>query len=770
MASFQELEEQDAVRLPWNIWPSSRVGTTKCVVPMGALYSVNKTLPNMPVVPYEPVGCKTCGAMLNPYATVDFNSKIWICPFCHARNHFPAHYQGVSESNLPAELFPSYATIEYTLPRSIAPGPPAYVFLIDTGVDDERELEACRTAVLQALQLIPETSSVGLITYGTHVQVHELGFAECQKSYVFRGSKEYTPEQIAEQLGLANRAVPMTRTGAPGPVHANGGAAPAASRFVVPLGECEFQISGVLDELQRDCFPPVAEHRAARCTGTALQVAAGMMRACLPSSGNTCRLMLFVGGPCTEGPGKVVSRELAEHMRSHKDLAKDTAPYYRKAVKLYASIADMMIAQGHTFDLFLSALDQVGLAEMKEIVERTGGMAVQTDTFTNPVFKDSFKRMFAKEGDPGFLGVSSGATFEVIPSRNIKVAGLFGPAARLERKTAHASENEMGLGSTTLWRLNGMDTQTTLCVLFDVTNASSGKGDPNMGPDGQQLFYLQFISRYFHYSGTQRCRVTTIARQWTADDNLSSLISGFDQEAACALMARVASYKMEVEEDFDATRWLDRSLIRLASRFGEYRKDDPQSFSLRPEMSYFPQFMFNLRRSQFVQLVGTSPDETAYCRLMLNRSPVGSAMLMIQPQVTSYSFNGPPEPALLDVQSIQPDRLLYMDAFFYVVVFHGTTIAQWRESGYHEKEEHKAFAEMLSAPQRLADEVCKSRFPVPRYVDCDQHGSQARFFLARLNPSATYNSAQVLSSEVLMTDDVNLHVFSEHLRKLAVQS
>lgn len=602
------------------------------------------------------------------------------------------------------------------------------------------------------------------------MQVHELGFAECQKSYVFRGSKEYTPEEVAQQLGLANRAVPMTRPGSqPAGVHSNGGG-PPASRFVVPLGECEFQISGVLDELQRDCFPPVAEHRSARCTGTALQVAAGMMRACLPNSGSTCRLMLFVGGPCTEGAGKVVSRELLEHMRSHKDLAKDTATYYRKACKFYSTISDMLVAQGHTFDCFLSALDQVGLAEMKEVVERTGGMVVQTDTFTNPIFKDSFRKMFAKETEPGFLGISSGATFEVIPSRAIKVAGLFGPAARLERKSANASENEMGLGSTTLWRINGMDTQTTLCVLFDVTNSSGSKGDANMGVDGQQLFHLQFISRYFHYSGTQRCRVTTIARQWTSDDNLSNLISGFDQEAACALMARVAAYKMEVEEDFDATRWLDRSLIRLASRFGEYRKDDPQSFSLRPEMSYYPQFMFNLRRSQFVQLVGTSPDETAYCRLMLNRSPVGSAMLMIQPQVTAYSFNGPPEPALLDVQSIQPDRLLYMDAFFYVVIFHGATIAQWREAGYQDKEEHKAFAEMLAAPQRLADEICKARFPAPRFVDCDQDGSQARFFLARLNPSATYNSSQAMSSEVLMTDDVNLHVFSEHLRKLAVQS
>jgi len=42
---------------------------------------------------------------------------------------------------------------------------------------------------MQALSLLPEKSLVGLITFGTHVHVHELGFADCPKSYVFRGSK-----------------------------------------------------------------------------------------------------------------------------------------------------------------------------------------------------------------------------------------------------------------------------------------------------------------------------------------------------------------------------------------------------------------------------------------------------------------------------------------------------------------------------------------------------------------------------------------------------
>jgi hypothetical protein len=39
-------------------------------------------------------------------------------------------------------------------------------------------------------------------------------------------------------------------------------------------------------------------------------------------------------------------------------------------------------------------------------------------------------------------------------------------------------------------------------------------------------------------------------------------MAGFDQEAAAVVMARLATFKMETEEDFDATRWIDRNLIR----------------------------------------------------------------------------------------------------------------------------------------------------------------------------------------------------------------
>lgn len=49
---------------------------------------------------------------------------------------------------------------------------------------------------------------------------------------------------------------------------------------------------------------------------------------------------------------------------------------------------------------------------------------------------------------------------------------------------------------------------------------------------------------------------------------------------------------------------------------------------------------------------------------------------------------------------------------------------------------------------------------------------QARFLLAKLNPSATYNNTNDIAagSDVIFTDDVSLQVFIEHLQRLAVQS
>jgi len=70
------------------------------------------------------------------------------------------------------------------------------------------------------------------------------------------------------------------------------------------------------------------------------------------------------------------------------------------------------------------------------------------------------------------------------------------------------------------------------------------------------------------------------------------------------------------------------------------------------------------------------------------------------------------------------------------------------------------------------------RFPIPRYIVCDQGGSQARFLLSKLNPSTTHATTPAYSQcgqpqaaaqgQAIFTDDVSLQVFMEHWKKLAV--
>lgn len=80
------------------------------------------------------------------------------------------------------------------------------------------------------------------------------------------------------------------------------------------------------------------------------------------------------------------------------------------------------------------------------------------------------------------------------------------------------------------------------------------------------------------------------------------------------IMARMVVYRAETDEGPDLLRQVDRMLIRLCQKFGEYNKDDPNSFRLAENFSLYPQFMYHLRRSQFLQVFNNSPDETTFYR------------------------------------------------------------------------------------------------------------------------------------------------------------
>lgn len=96
--------------------------------------------------------------------------QVWSCPLCFTRNHFPQHYAEISESNLPGELFPTSKVAEYVLPPQRDAMPPAFLFLLDTCLDDA-DLREAALSVRQSASLLPEGAFVGLITFGGSVQV-----------------------------------------------------------------------------------------------------------------------------------------------------------------------------------------------------------------------------------------------------------------------------------------------------------------------------------------------------------------------------------------------------------------------------------------------------------------------------------------------------------------------------------------------------------------------------------------------------------------------
>lgn len=53
-----------------------------------------------------------------------------------------------------------------------------------------------KDALRQVVSMLPDTALVGMVTFGAHVNVHELGFQHCAKQYCFRGDKFPQPEEV----------------------------------------------------------------------------------------------------------------------------------------------------------------------------------------------------------------------------------------------------------------------------------------------------------------------------------------------------------------------------------------------------------------------------------------------------------------------------------------------------------------------------------------------------------------------------------------------
>jgi protein transport protein SEC23 len=758
-------DESNGIRFTWNSFPSNRIDSGKIVIPVGFHYNPNLKSESIQVLEYDAVHCSQCKSVLNPNFQVNYKTKVWECAFCKTKMPFKSNYaEFISETNLPVELLPESTTVEYKLNKKEGNWP-IFLFLIDTAVEED-ELNELKDSIQLCLSNLPQECLIGIISFGNMCNVHEIGFSEFPISFTFKGDKIYKSIEIQEQLGLINVNINsnmnshINKSNIGATITQNTG----SYRFIVPLKDCEFSVNTFLDELQPDPWGKKTGERHARCSGLALHVAVSLLE-CV-SHGDPSRIMLFLGGAPSVGLGQIIGKPLVETIRNYVDFEKGNTntKYFKPACEFYDQIAIRAQKAGQIIDVFSCSLNQVGLFEMRGCVEKTGGYMILTDSFSTMQFKDSFKKMFELD-EFGFLKMNFKAKLEIHATNPVKLSGGIGHLVSLEINAADVSDIKIGEGGTRAWSLGGTDINSTYTFILDMNNTT-----PTVAP---KFAYIQILTSFIAGDRSHRLRVTTVVKKIIPDlnspSNKNEISQSFDQEAASVLMTRMCVLKGYTEESREILKWVDKSLIKFMQKFSNFSKDDVRSFKLSPTFYYFPQFMFYLRRSHFILNFNASPDEVTFYKTTVMHETVVNATIMIQPILFAYSPEKPePTPVFLDIDSMKNDNVLLLDAFFFVVVWHGQDVCSWRDSGIQNNPEYENIKMMLDNPQEYAQSIIVDRLPVPRFVSCDSGSGQERLVKCTVNPST--GSKNKVVEDGFFSDDVSLKVFMEFLVKLTVSN
>ena len=748
-------DEQNGIKFVWNTLPCSRADATKIVVPVGFHYNPLIKNENLSLLEYEPLKCR-CGSIISPLFTYSTRAKVWECPFCHTRNSFPKAYaEYISDENLPAELFKQNNTVEYKLNTKQA-NPPIFMFLIDIALDED-ELNQLKESIQEIISNLPQDCQIGIITYGRMCNVIELGSTDFPISYALNGEKSYKSFEIHELLGFLVRSNNSQNEG----TFVNSSHRP---KFIMPVNEVSFFVNSFLDDLQPEGWSKEPETRDSNCVGLAINTAVSILEA---YGSNECsRIEVFMGGPGTIGEGKIVGTDLKETIRNYIDFEKKNSntKYYKNACEFYEKLAQRAVNSGIVIDLYSCCLNQVGLYEMKTLCSRTGGYIIFTDSFSTIIFKDSFRKIFSVDED-GYLKMNFKAKLHFNCTNNYKVSGALGHLFSLNKKSVLVSDLVVGEGNTVDWALGGINPSSTYTFFLDCNDQSK---------ENSRNVIIQLLTTYVAGDRSWRLRVSTISRKISnpleTQNAIDQIGNSFDQEAAAVLIGRLCvDNNFKGEDSKESLKWIDKTLIHLMSKFAKYTKENPNTFRLTNKFEFFPQFMFYLRRSSFIQSFNESPDESTYYKFLLLSESVQNCTIMIQPLLFEYTAENPtPQPVYLDLNSLRNNVVLLLDTFFTVVVWHGIDVMKWREEEFQEKEGYENIKQMLDDPQDYAQNIVVERLPTPRFVSCDSGSGQERLLKCTVNPSS--DTKNKLKEEWFFSDDVDLKIFMDSLKKLSVSS
>ena len=646
---FYQNEDRDGVRLPWNILPLNRTWAEKVVLPVGVHYSPLKNIQDIGFLGNHPIMCQSCKGVLNPFCSIEVSSKSFKCSICGARSGLPqAVMKQIIDTGSIPETSSENTTIEYLLDETNRDR--AYLFLIDKCVPEE-ELEEIKKSVLAAVQSLSDDCSVGLVTFDRNVFIQDLEESEYLSELSLNGSKEYDYDRIAKMLNFI----------IPTPQIVNHVPSPRHSVVLRPLEKCRETFERAVEKIRVNKWPSQTTERPLRAFGSALKVslsiAAGWYQ-------HGTQIVACLGGNCTYGPGLIIPPTKEIIMRSHDDLVEDSEKIatFKKAKDFYDGLLPTFKKSNSSIVLFAFSCDQYGFAEMRDMITKTGGFIASQELFLSNVFRDSFKNFF-QLNEYEFVDKGFGGRMEVTLTKGFKIQGIVGACLSEGNKDAQVSEIVCGEGGTNKWYLGAFDKTSTYSLVLE--NEKNDELDMKDKP-----YVIQFRTSYKNGYGQMKMRVTTIQRK-IGGISLQEYAQGFDQEAAILMTAKCALSLTGMMDQKEITKWIDKRLIKLYSRFGEYNKGVPSSFKINEGFQMVPQFFYYFRKSTFILNFAISVDEMHTNRTILMRENVSNALVMIQPSILEYNCDSEnPVPVVCDISCLKDDVVILFDTYFNVVIWY----------------------------------------------------------------------------------------------------
>jgi protein transport protein SEC23 len=312
-----------------------------------------------------------------------------------------------------------------------------------------------------------------------------------------------------------------------------------------------------LEELHSESKPINAKNRPIRCSGMALQVTTDLIRS-LPNQKFKARINLFLGGAATVGPGNVTTLFLKDTIRTYADLNKCQKLHflYRNAIVFFNTISEKIARPEVIFDCFACSPEQVGIAEMKLLVNNSGGNLFYSDSFQRETFKLSSKTFLQQIFTNNFVLDN----IKLICSKKVQIIGLMGPTSRARLHERELNQiNPISTTNKTLesssnsncyyWKMPHSCISDTLCLLYEIIGKSSSKSLVLIELSDEQetvrqplTQHVQIIARYRNKDCELKFRVATMKFKLVDRVEPNQIIDSFHSKIASVILGRLIAH------------------------------------------------------------------------------------------------------------------------------------------------------------------------------------------------------------------------------------